>query len=82
MLVPFAAAADDHQRKNADVMVEAGAAAMILERDLTVERALEVVGGLLEDHALRVRMGLAARRLAHEDAAGAIAVMCLGMVRR
>lgn len=81
VLVPFAAAADDHQRKNADVLVEAGAAAMILERDLTAERAVEVVSGLLEDRALRMRMGRAARGLAHEDAAGTIAGMCRAMAR-
>ena len=33
LLVPFAAAADDHQRKNAEVLVDAGAAEMLLERD-------------------------------------------------
>src|SRR6202042_594633 len=35
LLVPFAAAADDHQRKNAEVLVEAGAAEMLLQRDVT-----------------------------------------------
>src|SRR5437868_6293109 len=34
LLVPFAAAADDHQTRNAEVMVKAGAAAMLAERDL------------------------------------------------
>jgi len=34
LLVPFAAAADDHQRCNAEEMVHAGAALMLLERDL------------------------------------------------
>ena len=35
LLVPFAGAADDHQRKNAEVLVEAGAAEMLLQRDVT-----------------------------------------------
>ncbi|WP_263357092.1 undecaprenyldiphospho-muramoylpentapeptide beta-N-acetylglucosaminyltransferase [Acidicapsa ligni] len=35
LLIPFAAAADDHQRKNADVMVEAGAAVLLEERQLS-----------------------------------------------
>lgn len=34
LLVPFAAAADDHQLRNAEEMVRAGAAAMLTERDL------------------------------------------------
>ncbi len=37
LLVPFAAAADDHQRKNAEVLVNAGAAAMLLQREVTPE---------------------------------------------
>jgi UDP-N-acetylglucosamine--N-acetylmuramyl-(pentapeptide) pyrophosphoryl-undecaprenol N-acetylglucosamine transferase len=81
VLVPFAAAADDHQRKNADVLVEAGAAAMVLEGELTPARLLVEVSGLLRDAGLRQRMGLAARSLAHGDAAGEIARMCVGLVR-
>ena len=77
VLVPFRAAADDHQRRNADVLVEAGAAAMILEQDLTPERVLEVVAGLLADPALRLRMGEAARLHAHPDAAARIAEICV-----
>jgi len=81
VLVPFAAAADDHQRKNAEVMVEAGAAVMILERELTPERVLREVAGLLDDPTRRMAMGEAARSLAHADAAGDIGRMCLSLVR-
>ena len=35
LLVPFPLAADDHQRKNAEVLVEGGAASMMLEKDMT-----------------------------------------------
>jgi UDP-N-acetylglucosamine--N-acetylmuramyl-(pentapeptide) pyrophosphoryl-undecaprenol N-acetylglucosamine transferase len=34
LLIPFAAAADDHQKRNAEEMVRAGAAVMLEERDL------------------------------------------------
>lgn len=81
VLVPFAAAADDHQRRNAEVLVESGGAALILERDLAPERALEVVGGLLGDAALRQKMGETARLHAHPDAAARIAEMCLRLAR-
>src|SRR6202000_1395435 len=37
VLVPFPQAADDHQRKNAEVLAEAGAAVMLLQRDATPE---------------------------------------------
>lgn len=82
VLVPFAAAADDHQRKNADVLVAAGAAAMITEAELTPERLVGEVSALLENRLRRLAMGVAARTLAHGDAAGEIARMCLGLAGR
>ncbi len=75
VLVPFAGAADDHQRKNADVFVQAGAARLILESELTPDRVLEEVSALLADASLRQRMGEAARTLAFPDAASRIARM-------
>jgi UDP-N-acetylglucosamine--N-acetylmuramyl-(pentapeptide) pyrophosphoryl-undecaprenol N-acetylglucosamine transferase len=80
VLVPFAAAADDHQRKNAEVLVAAGAARMILEAELTPESALAAVSSLLADRALRLGMGEAAKTLAHSDAVGEIARMCLNLL--
>ena len=82
VLVPFAAAADDHQRKNADVLVEAGAARMIVEAEFTPERGLEEIRGLLEDSHARLSMGKAARKLAYPDAAAEIARLCLGLATR
>ncbi len=69
LLVPFAAAADDHQRKNAEVMVKAGAAVMILEKDMTAERLLQSLLELLRAPAQLRAMGEQARTLAHPDAA-------------
>ncbi|GGA65642.1 undecaprenyldiphospho-muramoylpentapeptide beta-N- acetylglucosaminyltransferase [Edaphobacter acidisoli] len=77
VLVPFPQAADDHQRKNAYAFVARGAAEMVVERELTEERLLGVLRGLLGDDARRAAMGEAARGLAHPDALGRIA----GMVR-
>lgn len=68
VLVPFAAAADDHQRKNAEVLVHAGAAAMLLERDATPETLLEALRDLLLDPARRATMSANARRLAKPGA--------------
>ena len=48
LLVPFAAAADEHQRRNAEAMVAAGAAVMLQEKDLQIpERLLAALIGLL-----------------------------------
>ncbi len=77
ILVPFAAAADDHQRKNADVLVEADAARMILEAELTPERGFAELERLLANPSARLVMGKAARQLAHADAATRIARLCV-----
>ena len=82
VLVPFPLAADDHQRKNADAFVAAGAAEMLLERDLAEERLLETLLRLLQDNALRRQMGEQARPLAHPDAVQAIAGMVLRLAER
>jgi UDP-N-acetylglucosamine--N-acetylmuramyl-(pentapeptide) pyrophosphoryl-undecaprenol N-acetylglucosamine transferase len=82
VLVPFAAAADDHQRKNADAFVAAGAAVMVTERELSAERLIEVLAGLLVQRKLLLEMGERARRLAHRDAVERIAGMVAGLVIR
>ena len=79
VLVPFPQAADDHQRKNADAFVARGAAEMVVERELTEERLLGVLTGLLRDGRRREAMGAAARGLAHPDALGRIAGMVRGL---
>ena len=77
VLVPFPQAADDHQRKNADVFVAAGAAEMIVEPSLTEERLLETLMKLLADDLCRQQMGERARTMAHPDAVKMIAKMAL-----
>ena len=74
LLIPFAAAADEHQKRNAEAMVDAGAAVMLEEQDLTVPgRLLESLVALLTDPARLARMSAAARTQAHPDAAERIA---------
>jgi UDP-N-acetylglucosamine--N-acetylmuramyl-(pentapeptide) pyrophosphoryl-undecaprenol N-acetylglucosamine transferase len=75
LLVPFAAAADDHQRKNAEVLVQAGAAVMLLQRDVTPESLLEALRGLLTDPERRAQMAERARSLAKPGAVERIAAM-------
>ena len=74
LLVPFAAAADAHQKRNAEAMVKCGAAVMLEEGDLVEPgRLLETLIGLLMDHDRLKGMGAAARTQAHTDAAERIA---------
>ncbi len=74
LLVPFAAAADNHQRRNAEAMAAAGAAVMLDEADLQIPgRLLETLAALLGDPARLAAMSAAARRQAHPEAARRIA---------
>jgi UDP-N-acetylglucosamine--N-acetylmuramyl-(pentapeptide) pyrophosphoryl-undecaprenol N-acetylglucosamine transferase len=74
LLVPFAAAADDHQRRNAEEMVNSGAAVMLHEWDLSIPgKLLETLTGLLTDPARLAAMAAAARTQAHPGAAERIA---------
>jgi UDP-N-acetylglucosamine--N-acetylmuramyl-(pentapeptide) pyrophosphoryl-undecaprenol N-acetylglucosamine transferase len=82
LLVPFAAAADDHQRKNAEVLVEAGAAEMLLQRDVTAETLRVALVSLLRDGPRRAAMGERARALAKPGALQRIAAMVLRLARR
>lgn len=74
LLVPFAAAADEHQRRNAESMVEAGAAVMLQEHEAQVPgRMLSALTELFADPGRLATMGAAARTQAHPDAAERIA---------
>jgi UDP-N-acetylglucosamine--N-acetylmuramyl-(pentapeptide) pyrophosphoryl-undecaprenol N-acetylglucosamine transferase len=74
LLVPFAAATDEHQRRNAEAMVQAGAAVMLEEKDLEIpDRLLAALTGLLNDPARLAAMSAAARTQAHPGAAESIA---------
>jgi len=72
VLVPFGAATDDHQRRNAAVLDRAGAALVIDERELTGERLVAEVGALLDDPSRLAGMGRAMRGFARPDAAARI----------
>ncbi len=75
LLVPFAAAADDHQRRNAEEMVNAGAAVMLFEWDLELSgMLLQTLKDLLADPQRLAAMAAAARTQAHPGAAERIAV--------
>jgi UDP-N-acetylglucosamine--N-acetylmuramyl-(pentapeptide) pyrophosphoryl-undecaprenol N-acetylglucosamine transferase len=79
LLVPFAAAADDHQRKNAEVLAGAGAAEMLLQRDVSPGALLEKLRRLLLDPERRGKMSAAAKSLARPGALERIAGMVVGL---
>jgi UDP-N-acetylglucosamine--N-acetylmuramyl-(pentapeptide) pyrophosphoryl-undecaprenol N-acetylglucosamine transferase len=74
LLVPFAASADEHQKRNAEAMADAGAAEFLQEWDLDVPgKLLNTLTGLLTSPKQLAAMGEAARTQAHPDAAERIA---------
>jgi UDP-N-acetylglucosamine--N-acetylmuramyl-(pentapeptide) pyrophosphoryl-undecaprenol N-acetylglucosamine transferase len=75
LLIPFPQAADDHQRKNAEVLAEAGAARMLIESETTPDVLQKFLLRLLADRAELERMSEKARTLAHPDATRRIASM-------
>jgi UDP-N-acetylglucosamine--N-acetylmuramyl-(pentapeptide) pyrophosphoryl-undecaprenol N-acetylglucosamine transferase len=75
VFVPFPHAADDHQKRNAEALQRAGAAIMLEESKLNRGRLVEVVCELFSDPSQLKKMGDAARKLSHPDAARDIAAM-------
>ncbi|MCV0413932.1 MAG: undecaprenyldiphospho-muramoylpentapeptide beta-N-acetylglucosaminyltransferase [Brevundimonas sp.] len=73
ILIPLKIATDDHQRLNAKALVDAGAAQVILEDDLTVDRLAAALDGVLSDPARLSAMSTAARSVAIPDAAQRLA---------
>jgi len=82
ILVPFPRAADNHQVKNAESLVDAGAAVMIEERGLTGEVLAGEVRAILANPARREAMSRAAGRLGSPQAASEITDVCTQMVER
>ncbi len=77
LLVPFPAAVDDHQTRNADLMVRIGAARVMQERDLTSERLGACLAALTASRANMLKMAEAARGVRVIDAAAQLADACI-----
>lgn len=78
VLIPFALAADDHQRSNAVALESAGASRMIEEKDLTGERLAATVTKILGDPGRLQAMEDASRAVARPDAAARVADLLVG----
>jgi UDP-N-acetylglucosamine--N-acetylmuramyl-(pentapeptide) pyrophosphoryl-undecaprenol N-acetylglucosamine transferase len=75
VFVPFPRAADDHQRVNAEALAKHGAAVVVEESKLEGVWLAETIAALLQDTERLQKMGQAARRLSHPNAAREIAAM-------
>jgi UDP-N-acetylglucosamine--N-acetylmuramyl-(pentapeptide) pyrophosphoryl-undecaprenol N-acetylglucosamine transferase len=77
VLVPYPYAAADHQTGNARWMVDAGAAVLVPDAELTAERLDAEVTALLDDPGRLAQMAAASAGLARPDAAAEIATEIL-----
>ncbi|MGZ7032518.1 MAG: undecaprenyldiphospho-muramoylpentapeptide beta-N-acetylglucosaminyltransferase [Thermoanaerobaculia bacterium] len=68
VLVPFAAATNNHQELNARVVEKVGGAVVITEAELQPERLAAAISSVLSDPDQAKRMGAAARTLAAPEA--------------
>ena len=82
VLIPLKIATDDHQRLNARALVDAGAAEMILEDDLTVEVLSATLKTVLSDPARLAAMSAAACTAAIPDAVQRLADLVEATARR
>jgi len=73
VLVPFPQAVDDHQTRNAEYLVERGAAVLLRQDEELASRLRDALRELVSDPARRRDMAEAARKLARPDAAARVA---------
>ena len=82
VLVPFPQAVDDHQTRNAEFLVERGAAVLLPQDEALAEQLTNVLRDLRNDPARRLDMAEAARGIARPDAAARVADIVIDEIRR
>jgi len=82
ILIPLPTATDDHQRKNAEALVDAGAADLLLQSDMTGRTLARRIVALAADGGRRARMAAAVAAFARPDAARTIVDRALQLVER
>ena len=82
LLIPFPSAADDHQRKNAEVFSRRGASIVINQSSLSGERLALAIRLHMENNERREQMSRAAASLSIPDAASRIADLIEGLASK
>ncbi|NOQ93925.1 MAG: undecaprenyldiphospho-muramoylpentapeptide beta-N-acetylglucosaminyltransferase [Methylophaga sp.] len=77
LFIPYPYAVDDHQTHNATALVDAGAARLVQERDLTVDSFAAEINQLVSDRSLLLDMAIRARKQAKIGTATQVANICL-----
>lgn len=82
VLIPFPWAANDHQTLNAQAMVEANAAVMMKESDLTPDKLFSCLKTLLSDEGMLRNMEVQSGKLGRIEAAASIVDACLQLAAK
>ena len=82
MLVPFPHAVDDHQTRNAEFMVAAGAAELLPESVLNARLLANRMSSIISTREQLQRMAENARRVARPDAADQVADILMAEARQ
>ena len=82
IFIPFGAATDAHQTRNAEAMQNAGAARLLPQTELTPERLTQEIFSLLDQPRRITEMENCARKLARPHAVEDIVNMVEGLVRQ
>jgi len=80
ILIPFPFAVNDHQTKNAEILVRAGAAEMIPEKELNGRRLAAAIARLCRHPEEIQKMEKASASLGNIHAAATIVGACLGLI--
>ncbi len=79
LMVPFPFAVDDHQTTNAAYLAEAGAAILVQQKELSVEKLAAILSGLNREQCLD--MAKRARALGKPEATANVAAICREVAR-
>jgi UDP-N-acetylglucosamine:LPS N-acetylglucosamine transferase len=82
VLVPLPIATRDHQRYNAQVLVDAGGAVLVLDDELDTDRLVRELEPLVADPAIRATMAEHSRAVGRPDAAARVADLIEEHARR
>lgn len=77
ILIPYPYAVDDHQTKNGQIMVNAGAAVMMQQRDVDADKLANMILQLAEDRSVLAAKAQQARSLMRPNATQAVAKHCM-----
>lgn len=79
VFVPYPAATDDHQTKNAQFLAQEGAAIVVNQKNLSVKNLTEIIVDLLDKTKLKT-MAIAAKNNAPHNATSAVVNACLDVI--